>query len=125
MTQPPTSTDSNEHINRSGLFILSFQLEGLCAALRHTVPHGLPPGRATVALLRKLYDDLDALHTGRAIERFPSIDDALSPVDVLSIAEMLRSTVVAFLTPEEREERHLEFGFVTRPPREVQPKPVQ
>jgi hypothetical protein len=114
--------ENSEQINRSGLFILSFQLEGLCAALRHTVPHGLPPSRATIALLRKLYDDFDDLHTGRAIERFPTIDDALSPVDVLAIAETLRSTVVAFLTPEEREERHREFGFVARPPREIQPQ---
>lgn len=105
-----------QHIDRSGLFVLSSQLEGLCAALRHTVPNGLQPGHGTAALLKKLYDDFDEIHTGAALDRFPAIDEALAPVDLLAIAETLRSTVMAFLTPEEREERKEVFGFTVPPP---------
>ncbi|MEM1213612.1 MAG: hypothetical protein AAGI68_15090 [Planctomycetota bacterium] len=105
------TTDDGVLINRTGLFIISFQLEGLCTGLRLTVPHGLSPTAGSIALLKKLHDDFASISTGRSLDDFPPIDDSLSPVDVLVIAETLRSTVASFLTPDEREERDKTFGF--------------
>jgi hypothetical protein len=98
-------------IDRSGLFVLAAQLEGLCIALRHVVPTGLQPGKSSIDLLKKLYSDFASISTGSCIEGFPKPDDSLSPFDLLVIAETLRSTVMAFLTPEEAEEHGKTFGF--------------
>ena len=39
------------------------------------------------------------------------MDENTSPVDLLIVAEILRSSLMAFLTPVEREERDRLFGF--------------
>ena len=98
-------------ILRGALFIISFQLDGLCTALRYVVPAGLQPGAGTIALLRKLHDDYASISSKRPLAGFPAVDDDLSPVDVLAVAETLRSTVLAFLTPDELEDRKQVLGF--------------
>ncbi len=98
-------------ILRGALFIISFQLDGLCTALRYVVPAGLRPGAGTIALLRKLHDDYASISSKRPLAGFPAIDDDLSAVDVLAVAETLRSTVLAFLTPDELEDRKQVLGF--------------
>src|SRR5205823_11516572 len=95
MSKPATMID------RTGLFIISYQLEGLCTALRLTVPHGLAPGPDTLAILKKLVADFASISTGRCLQDLPTISQSSSPVDVLAMAETMRTTVLAFLSPEE------------------------
>jgi hypothetical protein len=67
----PEPEPAAEHlILRSGLFIISFQLEGLCTALRYAVPVGLDPGQGTVALLRKLFEDYANISSKRPLAGF-------------------------------------------------------
>ena len=97
--------------HRSGLFVLSFQIEGICTALRHAVPYGLPVGPLTIAMLRRFKGTFDSIAKGRPVEDLPDVDENTSPVDVLSVAEVLRATLMAFLSPEEVEERRVAIGF--------------
>jgi len=53
------------------------------------------------------------------LDELPKLDENTSPVDLLIIAEMLRSTLMAFLTPDERDTRDRTFGFASIP-REAQ-----
>jgi hypothetical protein len=102
-------------IVRGALFMISFQLDGLCTALRYVVPAGLAPGAGTIMLLRKLYDDYASISSQRQLAGFPSVDGNLSAVDLLAVAETLRSTVLAFLTPDELEDRKQVMGFSPTP----------
>jgi hypothetical protein len=101
--RPPT--------HRSGLFILSFQLEGLCTTLRQTVPYNLPVGPATLAMLVRIKKAFDGMVSGPPVENLPDVDKDTSPVDVLMVAEILRSTLLAFLSPEEVDQRRTALGF--------------
>ena len=103
MARPPT--------HRTGLFLLSFQLEGLCTALRQVVPSGLPLGPETIAMARRLKLTFDGIASGPPVEGLPDIDETTAPVDVLMLIEVLRSTLLAFLSPEEIDERRTVFGF--------------
>jgi hypothetical protein len=116
MALPEPEAMPERLIHRSGLFIISFQLDGLCTALRYTVPAGLQPAAGTVALLRKLYDDYASISTKRQLAGFPDINDDLSSVDLLSVAETLRSTVLAFLSPDELADRKRALGFAAAEP---------
>jgi hypothetical protein len=100
-------------IHRTALFIVSFQLDGLCTALRYAVPYGLQPSSGTVALLRKLFEDYSNIASKHQLAGFPPIDETLGAVDTLVVAETLRSTVLAFLTPDELEDRKHALGFAT------------
>ena len=97
-------------IERGALFIISYQLEGLCNGLRLTVPQGLSPGKETVAILKKLTADFASISTGRILKDMPTVSESSSPVDILIMAETLRTSVLAFLTPEEVAE-HRKIGF--------------
>jgi len=99
-------------IERGGLFIISYQLEGLCNGLRLTVPHGLSPGKESVAILKKLAADFSEMAKGRVLRDLPIISESPSPVDILVMAETLRTSVLAFLSPEEVAE-HRKIGFQT------------
>jgi hypothetical protein len=101
-------------IDRSGLFIISFQLEGVCTGLRATVPHGLAPGNDTVTILRKLLADFASISTGKMLKDLPDISETSNPVDILVFAETLRTSVLAFLTPDEISERR-SIGFRREP----------
>ncbi|MDR3457552.1 MAG: hypothetical protein P4N60_08910 [Verrucomicrobiae bacterium] len=110
-TQP---NKSEKIIERGSLFIVSYQLEGLCMGLRLTVPHGLSPGKESVAILKKLKADFASICTGRVLTDLPTISESSSPVDILVMAETLRTSVLAFLSPEEVAE-HRKLGFHTDP----------
>jgi len=103
--------------HRSGLFLLSFQLEGLCTALRQVVPCGLPLGPQTVVVTQRLKGTFDSIASGPAVENLPDIDEDTAPVDILMLVKILRSTLLAFLSPEEIGERRSVLGF--RPPTEA------
>jgi len=98
-------------IDRTGVFIISFQLEGLCTALRLTVPQGLLPGTGTLAILKKLVADFESISSGQCLKNLPTISESSSPMDVLAMAETLRMTVLAFLSPEEISEHRRAIGF--------------
>ena len=98
-------------IDRTGFSIVSFQLEGLCQALRATVPNGLSPGAGTVQILRKLRDDWASITTGKSLQNLPEIDGELSAVDLLAMAETLRATALSFMSPDEFAEQRRAFGF--------------
>ena len=98
-------------IERGGLFIISYQLEGLCTGLRLTVPHGLAPGKDSVAILNKLLADFASISTGKLLKDLPKITESSSPVDILVMAETLRTSVLAFLSPEEISEHRKTIGF--------------
>jgi hypothetical protein len=100
-------------INRTNLSIISFQLEGLCLAMRHSLACSSIPGPAAVQILSKLFEEFRQRSTGRSLDKFPKIDDTLAPADLLIIAETLRMTVAAFLTPEEFADRAKMIGFNT------------
>src|ERR1700734_2893596 len=95
-------------IDRTGLFIISYQLVGLCTALRMTV---LAPGEGTLAILKKLIADFASISTGRCLTDLPTISESSSPVDILAMAETMRTTVLAFLSPEEISEHRRAIGF--------------
>jgi hypothetical protein len=101
-------------IHRSSVFMLAAQLQGLCLALRQVVPSGLKPGKVSIDLLKKLYNDFSSITTGQAAEGIPEITDSISGFDLLALTETLCSTIVAFLTPEETEDYNKSFGFVRR-----------
>jgi len=101
-------------IDRSGLFIISYQLEGLCNGLRLTVPHGLKPGKETIQIIEKLLADFAAILKGTLLDNLPKISESSNPVDILVFAETLRTSVLAFLSPEEVTERR-KIGFNVEP----------
>jgi len=102
-------------IDRTGLFIISYQLEGLCTALRLIVPQGLAPGADTLAILKKLVADFASISTGPCLTGLPTVTASSNRVDVLAMAETLRTTVLAFLSPEEIAEHRRAIGFQQEP----------
>ena len=104
------------NIGRTGLFIISYQLEGLCTALRLTVPQGLSSGPGAVAILKKLVADFTSISTGQSLKDLPPISDSMNPVDLLAMAETMRTTVLAFLSPEEISEHRRAIGFYSDEP---------
>lgn len=97
---------------RSEGFLSFFQCEAMCSHLRSLVLQGIEPGPEARDVLRSLRDDFVARTTGRPSERIPAITDETTPVDLLAVAELLLATNLAFLTPEELEER-ASMGFHT------------
>ena len=98
-------------VERGGLSIISFQLEGLCNGLRQTVPRGLAPGKDTVAIIKKLLADFASISTGKLLKDLPTLSETSNPVDILVMAETLRTSVLVFLTPEEIAEHRGTIGF--------------
>lgn len=76
--------------HRSELFILSYQIDGLCASLRQTVPYGLPVGPLTIALTKRFKNTFDRVTNGPPVEGLSDVDETTSPVDVRAVAEILR-----------------------------------
>ena len=105
----------DKQINRSALLVMTFELEGLCNGLRCTVPNGLAPAARTVAIMNRLLDEFSRKAEGCVLDELPKLDENTSAVDMLIIAEMLRSTLMAFLTPDERDARDRTFGFASVP----------
>lgn len=98
-------------IDRTGRSILSFQLQGLCNALRVAVQSGQPSSAGTVALVVKLRDDLLSMISGRCVDNLPEIGESATAVDLLAHTEVMNETLNAFLSPEEGEEKRRFFGF--------------
>ncbi len=98
-------------INRSALLVMTFELEGLCNGLRYTVPNGLAPSSTTVSIMNRLLTEFSKKAEGCVLDELPLLDENTSAVDLFIVAEMLRSTLMAFLTPDERDARDRTFGF--------------
>jgi hypothetical protein len=96
--------------DRSHFLALAYQLDGLCIALRHSVGSGLKPGSGTLKALRILRAKFVSIHNGVSLEVLPSLDTIGDPSDVLTYAEILRSTVAMFLLPDEIAEKHRALG---------------
>lgn len=103
--------DEEKQIQRPVLRVMAFELEGLCEGLRSTVPNGLQPASTTVDIMNRLLADFSEKSDGCVLDDLPAMDENTSPVDMLIVAEILRSSLMAFLTPIEREERERLFGF--------------
>ncbi len=56
-------------------------------------------------LLQSLRDKFVDYGEGYTVDHIPAVTDKTDAADLLLIAEVLRSTMLAFLTPEEVEER--------------------
>ena len=111
MQIPDSNQTPGRNYNRSNLFVMSFQVEGLCTAMRTTVSVGGEPGPATLSLLKNLRDSFVSVGSGFTVEHIPSIHDGMNPHDALAAAEVLRTTILAFLSPEEAEEQRGVLGF--------------
>jgi hypothetical protein len=51
------------------------------------------------------------MHNGVSLDLLPSIDTSADPSDVLTYAEILRSTVATFLSPDEIAKKHRATDF--------------
>ncbi len=91
--------------------MLYFQADGLCNALRLGVQLGQTPGPKTTQFLIGLTKAVRASCSGDPIDRLIDITNDSSVIDMLVAAEILRSTIHAFLTPEELEEQRKSIGF--------------
>jgi hypothetical protein len=105
--------EDDKQINRSSLLVMTFELEGLCNGLRCTVPNGLAPSSTTVAIMNRLIAEFSRKAEGCVLDDLPPLDENTSPVDLLIVAEMLRATLMSFLTPDERDARDRTFGFAS------------
>jgi hypothetical protein len=100
-----------QEIKRSARFMLFFQAEGLCQSLRLVVQTGGKPGSAVAALMNKMIASAKQTSHGDPIDRLPDVSEGMGAADLLVIAEILRSTMLAFLTPEEVEAQRRSIGF--------------
>lgn len=91
---------------RSIEFIAQFQIEALCQSLRTLILARVEPGPQSRQTLKSLRDELVARTTGRPSERIPKVTDDTSASDLLVIAELVRATGIAFLSPEDIEQRN-------------------
>jgi hypothetical protein len=99
-------------IERSGRFLAYFQAVGVCEALRIALQTGNKPSKSTVDFLRKLREDAQHIATGNAFERLPVTDESSSPADLLVAAEVIRASMLAFLSPEEIESSEQSFSLL-------------
>jgi hypothetical protein len=104
-------TNEVVHVDRSHFLALAYQLDGLCIALRRSVGSGLKPGPGMLKALRTLRAKFASIHDGVSLEVLPSLDTIGDQSDVLTYAEILRSTVAMFLLPEEITDKHRALGF--------------
>jgi hypothetical protein len=66
--------------------------------------NGIEPGPETRAVLKSLRDEFVQRSTGKPTERIPEVKPETSPADLLTVAEVVLATNIAFLTPEELEQ---------------------
>jgi hypothetical protein len=100
-------------ISRRGLFIVSFQAEGVCLALRLVLQTGAPVSAPTRVIVAKLRSDFQSLiANGRVAEGLPEVSEDMGTAELLTLAEIIRMSVLCFLTPDETEERKRTMGFL-------------
>lgn len=115
MTQQPETSESPIYRrSRSGPFVLHFQLQGFCNALRLALQCGHKPGATSFQVFAKLHTEWRNQATGRQIEDFPELDANASAADLLVVAETLLASSLAFLTPEQISEKRSAFGFAAQ-----------
>ncbi len=102
----------NDQIERRGILIVSFQLEGICNALKFMVQAGANPGDETRSIVKKLWSDFQDIASGKVVKDLPDVSDITSAADLLAIAETLRTSALCFLTPDEQDERKRSIGFI-------------
>jgi hypothetical protein len=101
----PQDEPNKKSYTRSHEFVRSYQLDALCETLRFCIASQAPLSPACRHVLKMLRDDFVATGQGRVIEYIPDVPEDAELPDLLFVAEFLRATVVAFLSPEELDER--------------------
>ena len=104
-------TDNSGQIERRASFMLAYQLEGFVESVSQLTSNGVALGSVTRQWLRDLINGAKTIGSGRSFEILPSISDELADADVAVIAATLRSTILAFLTPDEMSEQQHAFGL--------------
>ncbi len=61
--------------------------------------------------MNKLLEDFSEKSDGCVLDNLPKLDENTSPVDLLIVAKILHSSLLAFLTPDEHDTRDRIFGF--------------
>ena len=108
--------EGREHcVERTARFIDSYQIQALCEALRFALQTGNTPGPAAIEVLSSIRKSMSVIikTDGPQVDRVPDVTSEMSAVDLLAIAEVMRATYLAFLSPEELEEQSDTFGFHT------------
>lgn len=90
-----------------------FQASGLCEALRLAVQMGQNPGKSTIDLIRKSRENAQQIGSGAAFDRLPEITEESPVVDVLVAVEVLRATLLAFMSAQEIEENKQSFSILS------------
>ena len=98
-------------IERSALLMLAFQLEGICTGLKLCIDSQIAPGDKVKQLISNVRNDVIEMSSGNTMDNIPDLEGEITLADLVILAETLRSTVMAFLTPVEREEHGKSFGF--------------
>ena len=106
-------TSADHEITRTDRFVLSYQLEGLCIALRLAVEVQQEMDGTILGLLKRARQHFDSIIVrGRVAQDLPDVDGGISLVGALALAETFRMTLLAFLTPEELEDAKQTMGLV-------------
>lgn len=100
-------------VDRSEWVVIYFQASGLCEALRLAVQTGQKPGKATIELIRKCREDAKRYSRGDCYDRLPEVDEDSPAIDLLVAAEMLRTTHLAFMSPQDIEENKQTFSMLS------------
>jgi hypothetical protein len=98
-------SDNEDLIHRRGLFLRVFELEGFCQGLLQAISVGQLPGPMTEEYFRILVKGASEIIVGPFRENIPKVGPQPSPADMLIMANVLKSFLTAFLTPDEREEQ--------------------
>lgn len=95
---------------RTDVFVLSFQLESLCDALRLIVQTGSTPGKDVRDAINNMRNYLIENMTGKTTSHIPAIAEDGNTADMLIVAELVRGSLLSMMSPDEIAERG-KFGF--------------
>jgi len=107
--------EGEQIINRRGIFIISLQLEGLCQSLRLLSQINAPVSPEIVIISQKLFNDFkQILVSGKTILGLPEPSETMSIHGLLTLAEVLRTSVLSFLSPDEMDDIGKTVRFKTQ-----------
>jgi hypothetical protein len=91
--------------------VASFQIEAISNALRRLVLNAIEPGLVTQKTLQNLRDVFVAGASTTSVKQISEVTEEMSTEDLLINAEILRVSMIVFLTPEEAEGQRGYFGY--------------
>src|SRR5262245_66625771 len=107
---PEDSDKEKKSIRRTRKFVLFLQIEGLCEALRIEAQFRTAPGAGTARVTMTLRQHFLKVVSGLAAEVVPPVSRHPTTGEPLTIAEVRRATMVAFLPPDEFDEQRQSIG---------------